>query len=133
MPRKLKILLWIILAPLGLFLAVGLFAMIMIGATFYHLIPDVSHYPRGICFSARGDESYDPLDWNRPQKTYNQVRWERKKEEGKPQGNRMSVAVVWNHLCMREGKVNGRIRIGRKSLTEVNHALAHRHRRLQTF
>lgn len=83
MQRKQKILLWIILAPLGLCLAFGLF--IMIRGPFYHLIPDISYYPRGVRFSARDDESYDPLDWNRPQKTYNQVRWEGKKEEGKPQ------------------------------------------------
>lgn len=82
MQRKQKILLWTILAVWGLCLAFGLF--IMIRGPFYHLIPDVSCYPRGICFSARGDESYDPLDWNRPQKTYNQVRWEVKIEKGKP-------------------------------------------------
>lgn len=85
MPRKLKILLWIILAPLGLFLAFGLF--IMIRGPFYHLVPDVSYYPRGICFSAGEDEIYDPLDWNRPQKTYAEVRWKGEKEEGKPQEN----------------------------------------------
>jgi len=82
MSQKLKILLWAILVVLGLYVAFVLF--ILIRGPFYHLIPDVSYYPRGICFSARGDESYDPLDWNRPQKTYNQVLWTGKTEEGKP-------------------------------------------------